>query len=70
MNLLPKMGVSLLCTPFLRGPCSLSSEEQISEELAEAVGWRVLQKTSVQVAVSQYNFLTALHMDALACPYL
>lgn len=70
MNLLPKLGVPLLGTPFQRGSCSLLSEQQISEELVEAVGWRALQKTSGQVAVSQYNFLTVLHMDAPVCPYL
>lgn len=70
MNLLLKLGVPLLGTPFQRGSCLLLSEQQISEELVEGVGWRALQKTSGQVAVSQYNFLTVLHMDAPACPYL
>lgn len=59
-----------LRTPFLSGPSSPLNGEQISVDPVEAVGWRVLWRTSVQVEVSQYNFLTALHMDAAACPYL
>lgn len=62
--------MSLLCTPFLSGPHSPLNGDQISEEPVEAVGWRVLGRTSVQAAVSQYNFLSVLCVDAAACPYL